>query len=83
MSSRCAGRLSWRFTQREAKGLGLQRFVRNLADGRVEVVAQGPPEEVGKLLEKLGRGPRGARVDKVEAREVLALDVYQEFEVER
>jgi len=53
-------------TKIQADGLGLKGFVRNLSDGRVEVVAEGSREKLDKLLEWLGHGPASARVDKVE-----------------
>jgi len=53
-------------TKMQAEKLGLSGWVRNLSDGRVEVVAEGPREKLDKLLEWLGHGPTGARVDKIE-----------------
>lgn len=53
-------------TQREAARIGgLTGFVRNVPDGTVEVVAEGPREACESLLEWCGRGPRMARVDGV------------------
>lgn len=54
------------FTQNQARRRDLSGFVRNLADGRVEAVIEGPGEKVKELLGLLGRGPRAARVEKVE-----------------
>ncbi len=51
--------------------MGLAGWVRNLPDGRVEVVACGSPEDLLELLGLLKAGPRHARVDSVEAVEVL------------
>jgi acylphosphatase len=48
-----------------AVGLGLGGHVRNLDDGRVEVVATGPLEAVEQPIECCRRGPRAARVDQV------------------
>ena len=50
---------------READRLGVRGWVRNLADGSVEVVAAGPPELVEGLTGWCRRGPRGARVERV------------------
>jgi acylphosphatase len=53
-------------TQAEAQRLNLRGTVRNLADGRVEVVACGPNEALEALSEWLHDGPPQARVDRVE-----------------
>jgi len=58
------------YTRKRASELGLSGWVRNLADGRVEVWVEGQPAPVEQLLEWLRRGPPGARVGGCEAREV-------------
>jgi acylphosphatase len=50
----------------EALRLGVTGWVRNLADGRVECVVQGKPDDVAALLEWARRGPPAARVERVE-----------------
>jgi acylphosphatase len=54
------------WTTREADALGLRGWVRNLRDGSVEVHAGGPAEALDELEARLGRGPRGANVRKVQ-----------------
>jgi acylphosphatase len=49
----------------EAERLGLTGFAHNLADGSVEVVAQGAPDALDELHRWLQRGPARARVDIV------------------
>jgi acylphosphatase len=51
----------------EAARLGLSGSVRNLADGSVEVVAEGSREAVLALQAWCRRGPPAARVESVEA----------------
>jgi DNA ligase D-like protein (predicted 3'-phosphoesterase) len=53
-------------TVERARRLGVLGWVRNEADGTVAVHAEGPEEGVDSLLEWLGEGPRGARVEEVE-----------------
>ncbi|RMD83113.1 MAG: acylphosphatase [Candidatus Dadabacteria bacterium] len=48
-----------------AASLGVAGWVRNLPDGRVEAVIEGPPEEVAKLVEWCRQGPPAARVEDV------------------
>lgn len=57
-------------TRREALALGLCGYARNLADGRVEVLAAGPQDALERLADWLFRGPPLARVETVEDCEV-------------
>lgn len=50
----------------QAHAAGVAGWVRNLADGRVEVVLEGPPGAVDDVLGWCRRGPRRARVDRVD-----------------
>lgn len=50
----------------EARRLGLQGWVRNLADGRVEAVAEGPRGNVEDFVRWCHEGPPHARVDDVQ-----------------
>ncbi len=55
-------------TQEVAQRLGLSGYVRNLPDGRVEVVAEGEEEALRKLVDWCHEGPPLARVERVEVR---------------
>ncbi len=54
------------FVLRHAQELELAGFARNLPDGSVEVIAEGPQAALGKLLAQLGEGPAFAHVTGVE-----------------
>jgi len=56
------------FIQRKSRTMGLKGFVKNLQDGSVEVVAQGSPEKLEKLIEHLHKGPFLARVIRVDVK---------------
>lgn len=53
-------------TQEEARSLGLSGWVRNLSDGRVELVAEGEEERIMALLAWVRVGPPAARVEEVQ-----------------
>lgn len=53
------------FAQRAAQRLGLTGYVRNLRDGRVEVLATGEEISLEALRTELERGPRMAAVSEV------------------
>lgn len=59
------------FVHREAAEIGLRGWVRNTADGDVEVVAAGEPEGLAELKEALRKGSRGSRVDAVVEHELV------------
>ena len=54
----------------QALALGVRGHARNLADGRVEVLAVGDAEAVERLAEWLRHGPPSARVDAVHSEAV-------------
>jgi acylphosphatase len=56
-------------------------YVRNQADGTVEVVAEGPREEVEQLLAFLRTGQRPAFVTHVETRWPMPTGSFDRFEV--
>jgi acylphosphatase len=51
--------------QDQARTLGLAGWVRNLDDGRVEALAEGPRKKIELLVEWCWRGPVFARVTDV------------------
>ena len=55
------------FVQRQADAHGLNGWVRNLAGGSVEVLAEGPQRSLDALLGDLRSGPRMAIVERVES----------------
>lgn len=49
----------------EATRLGVSGWARNLADGRVEAVYEGPPEAIDELLAWTRQGPEWARITNI------------------
>jgi acylphosphatase len=54
------------FTQDVARREGLTGLVRNLLDGRVEVLAEGDVASLTRLERAIRQGPSRARVERVE-----------------
>ena len=70
------------FVYREADKLGLGGFARNLPDGTVEVVCEGPEKALEVLEGLLKRGPTSARVDALDRLDVPAdLHVPSAFDI--
>jgi len=53
-------------THKKARALALAGWVRNLPDGRVEIVAEGGEEKVASFLDWVRLGPPASRVEDVE-----------------
>lgn len=71
-------------TKDEANRIGgLQGSVRNLEDGRVEVVVQGSAGAVERLTEWCRTGPSGARVDDLQVHEESPAEDVRDFHVSR
>jgi acylphosphatase len=68
-------------TQGEARSLGVKGWVKNLADGRVEAVLQGPKEKVDALIRWCHRGPAAAKVEKVDVSWEKADDEFPDFDI--
>ncbi len=71
------------FTMRTAGNLGLQGWVRNLRDGRVEIVAEGKRSRLEELLQDVKRGPVSARVEGVQEEWRKAQNDFTGFKVRR
>ena len=65
----------------EAERLGLCGEVRNLPDGSVEAVAEGPREKIEAFVSWCRRGPPAARVEDVQVRWSKATGAHQRFRV--
>jgi acylphosphatase len=71
------------FAQRVAARHQVTGYVRNLADGRVEVLAEGSPEGLEGFKHDLSTGPELARVQQVEELSVEPSGHYPAFRIER
>lgn len=66
-----------------ARDLGVGGWVRNRADGAVEVVAQGSEDAVDAFVAWCGHGPGSARVDEVSVTAEPVSDGLSEFTTRR
>jgi acylphosphatase len=70
------------FVARHARSLGLTGYARNLPNGSVEVMVDGPEEAMPALERLLRTGPAHAQVDRVErSTEPAAVPMGKSFDV--
>ena len=69
------------FTRQYALKIGVTGFVRNLADGSVEVIAVGSESQIEALGAWLQEGPRTAIVDDVFVEDYLGDKEFTVFQV--
>ena len=68
-------------TRKVAKNLGIKGWVRNLPDGRVEVVAEGEKDKIDNFMEFLKKGPPVSRVDNVDVKIEDYKDEFEDFDI--
>ena len=64
-----------------AKELGLTGWVRNLEDGRVELVAEGLESELKEFIKLLERGPITAHVEETAVEWTASENEFKDFKV--
>lgn len=69
------------FARQAAKRSGVVGYVRNLSDGRVEIVCEGPEAPMAAFREDLGRGPPFSQVDAVDAVAIELTGGFTTFDV--
>jgi len=68
-------------TRQQAQSLGLSGFVKNLADGRVEVEACGEQDKLDDLQQWLWKGPIMSHVIDVQIQKIPTMN-YSLFSIE-
>lgn len=71
------------FARERARAMGLAGWVRNRADGSVEVVADGPDDIVERFVRELRAGPPGASVSGVRSLGEPGPDLPDPFAIHR
>jgi acylphosphatase len=68
------------WAQKTARKFGLSGWVRNLNDGSVEAIAQGPKDTVEQFIAACQAGPMLARVTAVDTKVVESAELMLGFE---
>ena len=63
------------FVKENAERYDVKGFTRNLEDGRIEIFLEGDANNVNTMIEKCKKGPRHAKIKKVE----MKLESFQDF----
>ena len=71
------------FVQRASARHQVRGYVRNLDDGRVEVLAEGGGKAVEEFKKDLAAGPTGSRVGEIEEIVQEPSGLYPAFRIER
>ena len=71
------------FAQRAAARHQIVGFVKNLDDGRVEALAEGPAQSVEEFKYELVAGPRFSSVTHIEEINLDPSGTYSSFRIER
>jgi len=69
------------FVEKKAFPLGITGFVRNLADGRVEVLAEGNELTLKRFLEMVKQGPSFSHVTEADVEWGEATGRYESFNI--
>ncbi|MBI4372698.1 MAG: acylphosphatase [Candidatus Omnitrophica bacterium] len=64
-----------------ARSLSLSGYVRNLSNGKVELVAEGDEPSLRRLIEWCKKGPSGARVDDIKVEWKEAANQFERFAI--
>lgn len=68
------------WAQKTARKMNLTGWVRNLTDGSVEALAQGPKDVIEQFVAACQAGPMLARVTAVDTKLIPETETFSEFE---
>ena len=69
------------YTQEQAHGLGVTGWVRNLPDGRVEALCEGPERGLQLFLDRIAAGPMRRYIQGVEVHWDKVAGQFDDFQV--
>ncbi|MGB8253413.1 MAG: acylphosphatase [Anaerolineaceae bacterium] len=70
------------FVKRQAESLSLTGWLRNLSEGQVEMIAEGCPDAINKLLGLISLGPSGAIVIEVTQNRSRGTGEFTDFRID-
>lgn len=70
-------------TRKRAEAIGLKGWVKNLNDGRVEIVVEGSGKNLEGFIKWAEKGPLLARVDALEVKKEEYKEEFDSFEIIR
>jgi len=70
-----------KYTSENLKKIGIRGYIRNLDDGRVEVVADTQNIAIDTILEILKQGSPFSRVDSIDIEEIESSEEFDSFEI--
>ena len=71
------------FAQRSSAAHQVRGYVKNLEDGRVEILAEGNPKAIEAFRHDLAAGPTYSRVGEIEELVVEPSGLYSTFRIDR
>ncbi len=69
------------FTRRQAQRFGIKGWVRNLLDGKVEIMAEGEEENMKEFLKEVKKGPPLAVVENLDIDWMDFKGEFQDFRI--
>jgi acylphosphatase len=69
------------FTLNSAQMIGIKGYVKNRANGTVEIVARGTDEQLERFLMDIKKGPSFSRVDEIKTEVLPDEHLYHRFEI--
>lgn len=69
------------FAQKEAYKHGVTGWVRNMANGNVEIYAEGSVQQVDRFVDNLRQGPSHSNVQDIQIQNLVNLEGCNSFEI--